>query len=494
MLFEFFLHPTYLAAGGGVFCLGWLLYQIFKPSNQPNLPIIGVRQREWFAIWRAAWRNTWNLKAAEHAMYTKYTSKGQAAILPLLTSTYVILPPSDAKFIADAPDSQVNMHLNLNDVFQFKYTVMDEDIIHRPLQGHIIVTTLTKEIGNLVPDMLDEASRTFERVWGTSHAWREINVYESTRHIIGSVSNRIFFGAPICRDPALVEVGMAYAQHVPQAALSIRLVTPVIRPLIAPFMTLRARYNTYKFRSITKPTIERRLKEFDARQSDPEAHKVLGSVPNDFLEWSIKQAKDTAEPALSSPAKLADRLLVLNFVSIHTTTFALVNVVLDLVCFNSPEVIGELRTEISSVLSEHGGHWNKRSLANMYKLDSLLRESMRLHSAGAASLGRKVAAKEGIDTPSGTHLPYLTNVMVDSYSYTRDKNIFGEDADQFRPFRFAEQRSDQSAQYVERARKAFPTTSPDFLAFGHGRNACPGRFFAASELKLVVGSVLLPCW
>lgn len=30
------------------------------------------------------------------------------------------------------------------------------------------------------------------------------------------------------------------------------------------------------------------------------------------------------------------------------------------------------------------------------------------------------------------------------------------------------------------------TTSPDHLAFGHGKHACPGRFFAANEVKIAL--------
>lgn len=29
------------------------------------------------------------------------------------------------------------------------------------------------------------------------------------------------------------------------------------------------------------------------------------------------------------------------------------------------------------------------------------------------------------------------------------------------------------------------TTSPNHLAFGHGKHACPGRFFAATEIKII---------
>lgn len=30
----------------------------------------------------------------------------------------------------------------------------------------------------------------------------------------------------------------------------------------------------------------------------------------------------------------------------------------------------------------------------------------------------------------------------------------------------------------------------DFVAFGHGRHACPGRFFAANELKAMLAHVV----
>jgi len=35
-------------------------------------------------------------------------------------------------------------------------------------------------------------------------------------------------------------------------------------------------------------------------------------------------------------------------------------------------------------------------------------------------------------------------------------------------------------------RYQFVTTSPDSLAFGHGNHACPGRFFASNEIKVVL--------
>ncbi|KAF8670477.1 hypothetical protein AX14_005850 [Amanita brunnescens Koide BX004] len=33
--------------------------------------------------------------------------------------------------------------------------------------------------------------------------------------------------------------------------------------------------------------------------------------------------------------------------------------------------------------------------------------------------------------------------------------------------------------------------APEYLAFGQGRHACPGRFFATSEVKTMLAHVLL---
>lgn len=36
----------------------------------------------------------------------------------------------------------------------------------------------------------------------------------------------------------------------------------------------------------------------------------------------------------------------------------------------------------------------------------------------------------------------------------------------------------------------FVTTAPSSLAFGHGSHACPGRFFASNEIKVVLVELL----
>lgn len=48
--------------------------------------------------------------------------------------------------------------------------------------------------------------------------------------------------------------------------------------------------------------------------------------------------------------------------------------------------------------------------------------------------------------------------------------------------------SDQKEKFLNH--KMFVTTSPEYLPFGHGKHACPGRFFASNELKLIMMHIL----
>jgi len=44
---------------------------------------------------------------------------------------------------------------------------------------------------------------------------------------------------------------------------------------------------------------------------------------------------------------------------------------------------------------------------------------------------------------------------------------------------------------IKKANYNLVSTSADYQPFGHGRHACPGRFFAANELKLLLAYMVL---
>lgn len=62
-----------------------------------------------------------------------------------------------------------------------------------------------------------------------------------------------------------------------------------------------------------------------------------------------------------------------------------------------------------------------------------------------------------------------------------------QDPDKWDPYRFLRMR-EQSEMETE---ALLVTTSPNHLAFGHGKHACPGRFFATIEIKIILCHLLL---
>lgn len=92
----------------------------------------------------------------------------------------------------------------------------------------------------------------------------------------------------------------------------------------------------------------------------------------------------------------------------------------------------------------------------------------------------------------GTSLPAGTRVAVPSHAILQDSaHVPGPaDATKFDPFRYSRIREDPA--HPENAQKfSFAMTDPCNMAFGYGKYACPGRFYASNEMKLVLAHLLL---
>lgn len=75
-----------------------------------------------------------------------------------------------------------------------------------------------------------------------------------------------------------------------------------------------------------------------------------------------------------------------------------------------------------------------------------------------------------------------------SQAVYNDSTIYPNSAT-FDGFRHYKLRRNGSA--TDHARNQFVTTNEQNLAFGYGRHACPGRFFAANEIKMIVAKMIL---
>lgn len=156
-----------------------------------------------------------------------------------------------------------------------------------------------------------------------------------------------------------------------------------------------------------------------------------------------------------------------------------------------PELVPELREEIRTVLSEHGT-FTSAALQQMKKLDSFLREVTRLWPQTFSSFSRKVL--KPITLSNGQVIPAGVVIEVPSHSMMNDPGVF-ENAHEFDAFRSYRAREKGGLGGAEKAgvgaASQLVSINTSNLTFGYGRHACPGRFFAANELKMILGRALL---
>lgn len=87
---------------------------------------------------------------------------------------------------------------------------------------------------------------------------------------------------------------------------------------------------------------------------------------------------------------------------------------------------------------------------------------------------------------NGLHIPQGTYIFTPNSPLLQDERFYS-DPNRFDGLRFARMRNDVK----QRASCPLTATSEHSMHFGIGRNACPGRFMVADEVKLVMIHLLL---
>lgn len=122
------------------------------------------------------------------------------------------------------------------------------------------------------------------------------------------------------------------------------------------------------------------------------------------------------------------------------------------------------------------------------------RNMQRFTNIESASFQRKVLKPFVLS--NGQVIPAGVIVEVPAGSIAADSSIF-ENAGVFDHLRYynlrqskGNQKSGTKAAEVV-ANSQFISVSESSLTFGYGRHACPGRFFAANEIKMIMANILL---
>jgi len=215
-----------------------------------------------------------------------------------------------------------------------------------------------------------------------------------------------------------------------------------------------------------------------------------------FISWLLKRLDNST----ITETDLANYQMTLSFAAIHTTTMTTCQAIYDLI--SRPEYIQPLRDEIEQVIAEDGHDVDgdgflklkKPSLTKLRKLDSFLKESQRVNGAALVNMARvctsPLTLSNGFTLPTGTRFAFNSHAVdfsPETETFSPDYNPSSyKPPSEFDGFRFSNLRSMPGKEN----RHQFVTTSPDSISFGHGNHACPGRFFASNEIKVVLIELL----
>jgi len=189
---------------------------------------------------------------------------------------------------------------------------------------------------------------------------------------------------------------------------------------------------------------------------------------------------DAADERQRDQKELTQRMMSMNFTATHTSSLSFTHALYWLAA--SPQYVPELRQEVDSAVREYG--WTKDAINDMLKVDSFIKESMRITGLSASTMQRK--ATKDVILSNGTHLPRGASIAVNSWSIHHDPEIYPKPFD-FDPFRFS--RRVEGGDSV--IRNAFTTAGSEFLFWGAGTHVCAGRYFASQELKAMLAHIVM---
>ncbi|KAH8903432.1 cytochrome P450 [Coniochaeta sp. PMI_546] len=470
----------------------------WKPRYPAELPRIGYgdgvvgTMRNWIGY--VLYFNDWVAEG-----YERFSKHNQTFVVPSAASrpNEIVVPRSQTMWLLEMPDRVVSTLEAHDDVLFNKYNFLGVgsgypiSVLHKHLARNLI---------GLIPGIQEEVHGVLDEIFGVdTQDWKSVNLWEAWLGIVPRVTNRVLVGASICRDKKFLERVVLFADQVVMNSFILSMFPKIIHPIMGRIVTIRNWWSWWKASRIALPTIEKRLQDMMRKHAGEPGFENWAPT-EDFITWVIRQSIVDGNTSELDAHMISKRLLPLEFAAIHTTVITGHSLLLDLLSSDpSLGYLDNIKEETARVFREEGGRWTKDGLSRLYKTDSAIRESQRLSNFATSLVKRKVIAREGITNQAeGWHAPYGALFMLNLAGVQHDADLYSNPYN-YDAFRYSRVR----IEYVERPREkkdkeeglrvaklGMVTTSDAHLAFGHGRHACPGRFFVAHELKMVLAYLL----
>ncbi|KAL2846134.1 cytochrome P450 [Aspergillus pseudoustus] len=344
------------------------------------------------------------------------------------------------------------------------------------LTADTVAKKLATALHRIVPNVLNELQHAFKvEVPECTDRWVSVNLYSMILRLINRSTSRIIVGETLCRNEEWLNTVTTYTHNLGLTIILLRPLPRVLRPLAARFLP-SVRYLDRTMQRVKDevfvPMIVARRR---AEVNDPSHQK-----PDDFMQWMM----DTADNEFDKkPENIAQGLMIVMALAVvHTTTMLITQTIYDLLI--RQEYIEPLRQEILDTLKDGWINATPYCFGVQTLLDSFMRESQRFNPTGEVNIQRvtkeHLTFSDGLTIPANTHICFAAGPLSRDPSNVPYPNL---DPSTFDGFRWCRDPYAKNNKLV--------STTAANLHFGFGRQACPGRRFAANTSKAILSRLLI---
>ncbi|KAH8655096.1 cytochrome P450 [Tricladium varicosporioides] len=439
-----------------------------KYTRLIDAPVVGKYWR-WEPEFITKYRFVTNGWAIVHEGWKKHGNSAFTILRP--DSNITVVPQRYVRELQNLGNDVLHPIEALSQDVMGDYTGMNI-LVGSHLNFNVIRNKLTPKLGDMTPIIEDEMRYAIKREMPPCRdEWKEIDLNNIMTRVISRMTSRTWIGDPLCRNDDWHSTNLSTTEQIFITALALRLAPRFLQPFFHRLLPsrLKLRKGIEKVHSYLIPIIHRRQHLHQYDEKPPES-------PHDVLQWMI----DLADEDEKEPQDLATRYVFAVIGSLFTVSSSLVDCLYDLI--EQQGMISKLRIEAESVLSEDSG-WKKGTEKKLEMLDSFMKESQRVNPPSPLSfkriVRRTITLSDGLVLPKGAYICVVTS----SHFQVDD----GTDAAVFDGLRYYKKTQAQASN----SRYQYSSTDNAHISFGHGRYACPGRFVASAELKMVLVHMLL---
>ncbi|KAI1211425.1 cytochrome P450 [Annulohypoxylon truncatum] len=445
----------------------WAVASIFDSLSQSSagLPRVGTSPGPFsLYMWWARWK--WYKRGHEDVIEAYKQSKHTNYVIQTLMGDTVVLAPKFLNELNMLPESKLSSTAALVDSVMGQYCGVDL-LLRDHLTSDICRGPLTRNLPIFLPQMAEELHAVMNEQLSQREPEISCVAYDFLFSFIHRISSLVFVGKSYCHSSIWTS-----------AVTNLPIDVEITKFLLLPFPAF--------LRCYIAPLIPQRNRIFRQRaavrdllfpQSEPIEAKQEPSVMKLFIE----SGKDKDADSITA------RLLLLTAAALHTSSMAITHAIFDLCTM--PEYIELLRCEAQIALAQDNGQWHLSTIKKLRRLDSFLKESQRMNQSTFLGFDRKVMSP--IELSDGkTVLQHGASIVIPGGPMSRDPSFY-VNPQHFDGLRFYRQYEDANVRSKTSMQQDYTGIEPGNLSWGNGRFTCPGRWYGAAMIKLIIANLLL---